>query len=174
MLDAVQLFHSEVAMNALFASLAWCLARPNRASILSAGLCAVIWPFVNKPLEGHILMVLRPEHGITTSDMLSVFAAIVVAAQIGRRHRARTRDNRTPAPCRGQVPTQSPAVQFDLEESLTHPTVPLHHPAGPVTHRRARPASAPTLRHATTRPPQHYSHRRLVHQQHFADTTSAG
>lgn len=164
-LNAIQLFYSEVAMNALFASLAWCLAKPNRASILSTVLCAAIWPFVNKPLEGHILMVLRPGDGITTSDMLSAIAVIVVAAQaIRMQSRARTRGNsQTPEPHQGPLPAQNPGTHIDLDQSPTHPTVPLRYAAGPATYRRLRPASAPAPYDTRTRPPRH-SPRRVVHQ----------
>lgn len=159
MLDAVQLFHSELAMNALFASLAWCLAAPNRASILSTVLCATIWPFVNKPLEGHILTVLTPGHGITTSDMLSVCAVIVAAVQVGRLHskaRAR-RNNLSPEP----LPTSSPGAYLELG-SPTHPTVPFHHSAGSATSRRLKPASVAAASPAPTRPPRNHSPRRVV------------
>lgn len=80
-MDEPQLFYSIAAMNALFSSLAWCAAKPNRASILSVILFAVIWPVTNGPLEGHTLMVLARGHGITVSDMLSVVAIIVAAVQ---------------------------------------------------------------------------------------------
>lgn len=169
-LNTVQLFYSEVSMNALFASLAWCLARPNRASILSAVLCATIWPFVNKPLEGHVLMVLSPGHGITTSDLLSVFTVIVVAAQVGRMHsKAKTQAiGRTAEPQQRTLPTQSAHRHLDLDHSPTHPTVPLRRPAGPSTY-RSRPTSTHALRH-TTRPPQHHSPRRVAHPRRLFDT----
>ena len=79
-----QVFYSIAALNALFASLAWCAAKPNRASILSVTLFAVIWPFANRPLEGHILLVLTPDHAITVSDLFSVLAVIVAAIQAVR------------------------------------------------------------------------------------------
>ncbi len=87
--DPNQVFHSMLAMNALLASLAWCLARPNRASILSVLVFAVLWPFVNGRLEGRILAVLSPGHGITESDLLSVLAVVVVTVQVGRKTMAR-------------------------------------------------------------------------------------
>lgn len=96
------LFYSIVAMNALFSSLAWCAAKPNPASILFVILCAAIWPFVNGPLEGHLIMSLRHGHGITASDVLSVMAIIVAAVQtvrqiLGRTLRSRS-DRRCPSP----------------------------------------------------------------------------
>ncbi len=87
-LDPNQLFHSVLAMNALFASLAWCLARPNWASIPSVLVLAVLWPLVNKPLEGSILLPLSDNHGITESDLLSVLAVLVAAVQAVRRVKA--------------------------------------------------------------------------------------
>ena len=100
-MDEPQLFYSIAAMNALFSSLAWCAAKPNRASILSVILFAVIWPFTNGPLEGHTFMVLAPSDGITVSDMLSVVAIIVAAVQGvrqtgGRTSRARSDRRRLP------------------------------------------------------------------------------
>ena len=100
-MDEPQLFYSIAAMNALFSSLAWCAAKPNRASILSVILFAVIWPFANGPLEGPTLMVLAHDDGITVSDMLSVVAIIVAAVQGfrqtgGRTSRARSDRRRLP------------------------------------------------------------------------------
>jgi hypothetical protein len=42
---------------------------------------AVIWLLVNAPVEGRVLLVLTPDHGITVADLPS-FAAIVVAGLI--------------------------------------------------------------------------------------------
>ena len=81
MLDPHQLFYGVLAMNALFASLAWCLARPGWASILSVVVFAAVWPFANKSFEGRTIVVLAPTHGITTHDLLSVLAVAVAAVQ---------------------------------------------------------------------------------------------
>jgi hypothetical protein len=43
----LQPFYSIAPMNALFSSIAWCAAMPNRWSILALMTFAVIWPFVN-------------------------------------------------------------------------------------------------------------------------------
>ncbi len=83
-LDPDQLFRSLVVMNALFASIAWCLSRPNWASILAVVVFAAIWPFANGELEGATLVVLGDDHGITDSDLLSVFAFVIAAVQLAR------------------------------------------------------------------------------------------
>ncbi len=84
MLDPHDLFYSVLALNALFASLAWCLARPSWASILSVVVFAALWPFANKSFEGRVLVVLSANHGITSHDLLSVFAVVVAAIQTVR------------------------------------------------------------------------------------------
>lgn len=83
-LDSNQLLYSLLAMNAVFASLAWCLARPNWASMLSLTAFGALWPFANGPLEGRTLVSLDDAHGITESDLLSVLAAVVLIIQAGR------------------------------------------------------------------------------------------
>jgi hypothetical protein len=92
-----QLFYSVVAMNALFASLAWCAAKPNRASILSVVIFAVVWPLADKALEGHVLLPIGKHHGITESDLLSVFAVVVAGIQMLRLARKRTQNRQTSA-----------------------------------------------------------------------------
>ena len=84
------LFYSIAAMNALFSSMAWCAARPNRWSILAVLTFALIWPFANGTLEGDILLTVDRTSGITVSDLLSVLAAAIALVQAIRiRHRAR-------------------------------------------------------------------------------------
>ena len=87
MIDPHQLFGAIVALNALFASLAWCLARPNPASMISVLVFATIWPLVDKPLGGSTIHVVGETSGITTGDFLSVFAGLVVAFQAWRMFR---------------------------------------------------------------------------------------
>jgi hypothetical protein len=84
MLDPQELFGSVVTLSALFASIAWCLARPNLASMLSTLGLAVLWPFVDTPLNGRLLMVLSDEKGVTQSDLISAFAVVIVAIQVAR------------------------------------------------------------------------------------------
>ena len=79
--DPHQLFYSVLAMNALFASCAWCLAKPSWASITAVLLSAGLWPFLNKSFEGRTLIVLSPTHGITSHDLLSVVAVVIAAVQ---------------------------------------------------------------------------------------------
>jgi hypothetical protein len=54
-LDIQELFRSIVVLNSLFASIAWCLARPNWASMTSTLVLSAIWPFVDTPLKGQLL-----------------------------------------------------------------------------------------------------------------------
>ncbi len=75
------LFYSIAAMNALFSSMAWCAAKPNRWSILTTLTLALIWPFVNGILEGNLLLTISDTHGITVSDLFSVLAAGIALIQ---------------------------------------------------------------------------------------------
>ncbi len=84
MLEPHLVFHAMVAMNALFASVAWCLARPNWISILAVVVSAALWPAANEAFEGRILLILTPDNGVTTYDLLSVVAAAVAAVQAVR------------------------------------------------------------------------------------------
>jgi hypothetical protein len=87
--DPLQLFYSIAAMNALFSSMAWCAAKPNWWSILAVLIFALIWPFANGVLEGHLLLTLSPTHGITVSDLLSVLAVGLAFIQAIRIRQAR-------------------------------------------------------------------------------------
>jgi hypothetical protein len=88
---AQQLFYSIAAMNALFSSMAWCVAKPNRWSILAVLTFALIWPFVNGILEGNLLLKVSSTRGITVSDLLSVLAVVIALVQAIRIRRARRR-----------------------------------------------------------------------------------
>jgi hypothetical protein len=88
---AQQLFYSIAGMNALFSSMAWCAAKPNRWSILAVLTFALIWPFVNGILEGNLLLKLSSTRGITVSDLLSVLAVVIALVQAIRIRRARRR-----------------------------------------------------------------------------------
>jgi len=95
LLDPHQLFRAIVVLNALFASLAWCLARPNWASMLSVVTFAVLWPFVDKPLGGRTIHLLNESDGVTTGDLLTVLALGIVAFQAGRQLRRMRRKKAT-------------------------------------------------------------------------------
>ncbi len=82
-----KLFYSIAAMNALFSSMAWCAAKPDRGSILAVLAFALIWPFVNGDLEGHTLLMINRDSAITVSDLLSVLAALLVLVQVLRSRR---------------------------------------------------------------------------------------
>ncbi len=86
------LFYSIAAMNALFSSMAWCAAKPNRWSILTTLTFALIWPFVNGILEGNLLLKISDTHGITVSDLFSVLAAAIALIQAIRVCRTARRD----------------------------------------------------------------------------------
>ena len=92
LLDPHELFRAIVVLNALFASLAWCLARPNMASILSVVTFSLLWPFVDKPLGGRTVHVVSETSGITTGDFLTVFALGIVALQVARQFRRTQRE----------------------------------------------------------------------------------
>lgn len=99
MIDPQDLFRSVVALSALFASMAWCLARPNWASMLSTVGLAVLWPFVDRPLTGRLLMVLSDNKGVTQSDLISVLAVLIATGQAIRWYvRSRRRRLADPAP----------------------------------------------------------------------------
>lgn len=84
-----QLFYSIAAMNALFSSMAWCVAKPNRWSILAVLTFALIWPFANGDLEGHMLLMINEDSAITVSDLFSVLAALLALVQIVKIRRER-------------------------------------------------------------------------------------
>lgn len=80
----VKLFYSIAAMNALFSSMVWCAAKPNRWSIMTLLTVALIWPFVNGDLEGDVLLTIDRTSGITVSDLLSVLAVVIAFVQAMR------------------------------------------------------------------------------------------
>ncbi|MFZ0832555.1 MAG: hypothetical protein WAM92_05625 [Mycobacterium sp.] len=82
MTDYQQLFYAIVAMNSLFAAAVWCAVAPKRISIAALVITAIVWPFVNAPLEGHTLLAIGSEHGITVSDLLSVAAVLIAVAKL--------------------------------------------------------------------------------------------
>nr|WP_065489815.1 LysM peptidoglycan-binding domain-containing protein [Rhodococcus opacus] len=75
--DPSTLFHPLILMNVLFATSAWCLARPTRVSAIATVVAAVLWVFGNGPLEGETLYEITRTHGVTVSDLLAVGAVLV-------------------------------------------------------------------------------------------------
>lgn len=61
----------------------------RRRRVLAAWLVvlAVVWVFVNSPVEGPTLLVLSPTHGITAADLLSVAAVLVAVGLVLPRRR---------------------------------------------------------------------------------------
>lgn len=76
------LFYAVLALNALFAAGVWCVVKPNVRSLVALVGCALVWPFVNGPLEGHILWTIAPQRGITVSDVVSVLALVVATVNV--------------------------------------------------------------------------------------------
>lgn len=87
-----QLFYSIVTMNALFSSMAWCAAKPNRWSILAVLVFALIWPFTDEALEGDVLLAINSTTGVTVSNLLSCAAVVIALIQTMRIRRAARRD----------------------------------------------------------------------------------
>ena len=55
---------------------------------------AVVWLFVNRPVEGPTLLVLSRNHGITAADLLSVLLVLVAVALVVPRRARRPRGRR--------------------------------------------------------------------------------
>ncbi|MCF8781353.1 hypothetical protein JYA75_10735 [Rhodococcus sp. PSBB066] len=66
-------------MCSLFAASAWCLARPNALSSTAVAVASFLWLALSGPLEGRVLYVFNPGHGLTESDLLS-FVGFGIAA----------------------------------------------------------------------------------------------
>jgi glucose uptake protein GlcU len=100
-----QLFYSIAALNALFSSMAWCAAKPNRWSILAVLTFALIWPFADGSLEGDVLFTVNSTTGIAVSDLLSALAVVIALIQAIRI-------------CRAAHRKQSATEHSDITESL--------------------------------------------------------
>jgi hypothetical protein len=60
---------------------------------------AVLWPFVDRPLTGRLLMVLSDTKGVTQSDLISVLAVLIATVQAIRLYvRSRRRRSADLAP----------------------------------------------------------------------------
>jgi hypothetical protein len=51
----------------------------KRTAALALVVAAVVWAFVNGPVEGPVLAKLTPDHGVTLADLGSVLAVVVAA-----------------------------------------------------------------------------------------------
>ncbi|SIR68713.1 hypothetical protein [Williamsia sterculiae] len=60
----------------------WSLIRPSVTAAAVTLLLAVVWLPVNEPVEGAVLLVLTPTHGITQADLISVMAVAVVGVRL--------------------------------------------------------------------------------------------
>ncbi|OLL18767.1 hypothetical protein BKE56_001330 [Rhodococcus sp. M8] len=67
-----ELFYPIVFLCSLFASAAWCLARPNSLSSGAVAVSSVLWLVRNGSLEGAILYTFTPGRGLTESDLLAI------------------------------------------------------------------------------------------------------
>ena len=63
----------------------------TEASLWAAGVVvlAVVWPFVNRPIEGPVLWHLPTERGVTVSDLLGLVCFVVGLFLLRRARRAR-------------------------------------------------------------------------------------
>ncbi|MGW8812448.1 hypothetical protein [Gordonia terrae] len=82
-------FHALVLMNLLFVVGAWCLARPSYPAAAILFCTAAAWLFWNVPIEGRVLLVVRPGNGLTESDLLSAVAFGIVAITAWRERERR-------------------------------------------------------------------------------------
>ncbi|PTR30336.1 hypothetical protein C8K36_102184 [Rhodococcus sp. OK519] len=64
-----------------------CLARPSKLSAATTLVAAVLWLLVNNPVEGPVLFVVTPSHGLTVADLLSA-AALPAVVRACRRARS--------------------------------------------------------------------------------------
>ncbi|OZF37345.1 hypothetical protein [Rhodococcus sp. 14-2483-1-2] len=85
-------FHSLVLMNAVFASAAWCLAKPSWSAAISLSVASVLWLFFNAPIEGAVLYVVDADRGLTESDFLTLAGVILAGVTVARVRRGRQSD----------------------------------------------------------------------------------
>ncbi|WP_032377645.1 hypothetical protein [Rhodococcoides fascians] len=85
-------FHALVLMNAVFASAAWCLAKPSWPAAISLGVTSILWLFFNAPIEGAVLYVVDADRGLTESDFLTVAGVILAGVTIARVRRIQRPD----------------------------------------------------------------------------------
>lgn len=71
-----------LVLAALAACLAAAVARPALLSAAGLVVLAVLWPIVNGPLEGPVLWVIAPGHGLALSDLVTFPCLIVGTWQL--------------------------------------------------------------------------------------------
>lgn len=52
----------------------------QRSAAVALLVAAIVWVFVNGPVEGPVLLLLSPKHGVTVADLGSVVAVLAAAA----------------------------------------------------------------------------------------------
>jgi hypothetical protein len=82
-----ELFLPLVWLVLLSAAIFWCLARPSALSATTTLVAAAVWLPVNGPVEGPVLLVVTPSHGLTVADLLSA-VALLAALRAYRRVRS--------------------------------------------------------------------------------------
>ncbi|OZC75164.1 hypothetical protein CH251_10280 [Rhodococcus sp. 06-462-5] len=82
-------FHALVLMNAVFASAAWCLAKPSWPAAISLVASSILWLFLNAPIEGAVLYVVDANRGLTESDFITVAGVILAGVTVARVRRGR-------------------------------------------------------------------------------------
>jgi hypothetical protein len=73
-----------VVLVLLLAAMVWLVVASN---VVPAGLVlllSALWVLVNKPVEGHVLLPITDENGITSSDLLSALGVFLVLAAVTR------------------------------------------------------------------------------------------
>lgn len=58
------------------------------AALLLAGL-SVVWFFVNRPMEGPVLLIVRPGHGLVAADLVGVAGFLLAALLLMKPRRTR-------------------------------------------------------------------------------------
>ena len=99
-MPATDPFHALILLNSVFASTAWCLARPNWPGAVTLSATSILWLFFNHPIEGRVLYSIDYQTGLTESDLVSaagLLLAVVTVIRIERvdRHAVYTRRRRT-------------------------------------------------------------------------------
>lgn len=95
-----------VVLVALVATMGWTIVTRQQVPALALLVCSVGWPFVNGPLEGPVLWVLSPGHGLVLSDLLAPLGVLIATARLYFRRR------------RGRAGDPLPAPAAPVEESI--------------------------------------------------------